>query len=173
MAQHDTNIGRTEGQRRTNYAQGTTSVATRRLLWIGVVLGIGVAGTLDEVVFHQLLQWHNFYVHTTAYWRIVSDGLFHLFSSLMLIAGSLLLWHSRQLLSTLSRAQALSAGMLMGAGAFNFYDGMIQHKILQLHPVREGVTNLLPYDLAWNAVALVVFGIGWVMWRGLRERVSA
>ena len=27
----------------------------------GVLLGIGIAGFVDESVFHQLLQWHNFY----------------------------------------------------------------------------------------------------------------
>jgi uncharacterized membrane protein len=29
------------------------------LLWPAVLTGIGLAGTLDEVVLHQLLAWHH------------------------------------------------------------------------------------------------------------------
>jgi uncharacterized membrane protein len=32
------------------------------------------------------------------------------------------------------------------------YDGIVQHKILQLHPVREGAPNQLPYDLVFNGL---------------------
>jgi uncharacterized membrane protein len=140
----------------------------RTLRRIGLVLGVGVAGTLDEVVFHQLLQWHNFYVHTTEQWRIVSDGLFHLFSAAMLYLGALLLWRARARIASFRDARALMAGTLLGAGAFNFYDGTIQHKLLQLHPVREGVANILPYDIAWNVAALAIFAAGWALWRGVR-----
>lgn len=61
--------------RRTERTVDRSSTLRTHLL-IGVVVGIGVAGTLDEVLFHQLLQWHNFYVHTTEYWRIATDGVF-------------------------------------------------------------------------------------------------
>jgi uncharacterized membrane protein len=30
------------------------------LLWPAVLVGIGVAGSLDEIVLHQLLRWHHF-----------------------------------------------------------------------------------------------------------------
>jgi uncharacterized membrane protein len=33
----------------------------RSLLWPVVLVGIGVAGSLDEIVLHQLLRWHHFY----------------------------------------------------------------------------------------------------------------
>jgi uncharacterized membrane protein len=136
----------------------------RTLGRIGAVLGVGVAGTLDEVLFHQLLQWHNFYVHTTERWRIVIDGLFHLFTAAMLFAGALLLWRWRTRIASLGDARALLAGTLMGAGGFNLYDGTVQHKLLQLHPVREGVANILPYDLAWNLAALALLVAGWWLW---------
>jgi len=140
------------------------------VLGIGVLLGMGLAGTLDEVIFHQLLQWHNFYVHTTPMWRIVSDGLFHIFSSALMGVGTLLLWSNRQRLATLDDGRALGAGVLVGAGGFNLYDGTIQHKLLQLHPVREQVQNILPYDLAWNGVALVVLALGILIWRNVSRR---
>lgn len=146
-------------------AQGDRAQAVRTHLWIGVIVGIGVAGTLDEVIFHQLLQWHNFYVHTTPYWRLVSDGVFHAVSSIFLFTGVLLLWFRRDLLAQRGDGRALASGILFGAGGFNFYDGTIQHKLLQLHPVRENVSNILPYDLAWNGVALLVLFAGWWLWR--------
>ena len=30
-------------------------------VFTGILLGIGIAGFIDESVFHQLLQWHTFY----------------------------------------------------------------------------------------------------------------
>lgn len=147
--------------------------ALRLLLLIGLMMGIGVAGTIDEVVFHQLLQWHNFYVHTTQTWRIVSDGLFHMVSSALMAGGAMLLWSRRHLLATWNDGRALGGAVLMGAGGFNFYDGTVQHKLLQLHPVREGVVNILPYDLVWNGVALLVLVLGVLLWRSAaRHEVS-
>ena len=145
---------------------------TRTLLWIGVILGIGIVGTLDEVVLHQLLQWHNLYVHTTQFWRIVSDGIFHLLTGGLLLLGALLLWRKRHQLDPLEDGRPLLAGILFGMGGFNLYDGTIQHKILQLHPVREGVENILPYDLVFNGLSLALLIIGWVVWRSIPSRAD-
>src|SRR4051794_38186472 len=38
-----------------------TAARTSRSLWSGVLVGLGVAGFVDETVFHQLLHWHHFY----------------------------------------------------------------------------------------------------------------
>ena len=40
------------------------AAAMKSVVWTGVFLGIGLMGAVDEIAFHQLLQWHNFYVHT-------------------------------------------------------------------------------------------------------------
>jgi uncharacterized membrane protein len=137
------------------------------MLWTGILLGVGVVGTLDEVVLHQLLQWHNFYVHTTQFWRVFSDGLFHLFSAGMLLLGTARLWRARDSVRAPGSGRALLAGILLGMGGFNLYDGTIQHKLLGLHPVREGVQNILPYDLAFNGIALALLLVGWLLWRRL------
>jgi uncharacterized membrane protein len=139
--------------------------ATRSLLWTGVFLGIGLVGALDEIILHQLLQWHNFYVHTTASGRIISDGLFHIISSTLLLLGAFRLWTQRRRISQVGSARPLTAGVLLGMGGFNLYDGIIQHKLLQLHPVREGVANQLPYDLIFNAIAVGLLLSGWFIWR--------
>jgi uncharacterized membrane protein len=57
----------------------------RSVLFTDILTGIGIAGFLDETIFHQLLQWHTFYWATNEYGRILSDGLFHLCSTLLLL----------------------------------------------------------------------------------------
>lgn len=123
----------------------------------GVLFGIGLAAFVDEVVFHQLLRWHHFYDRATTEVGLVSDGLFHAFGWFAVVA-------SLFLFADLRRRDALwwtrwVAGVLLGAGGFQLYDGLVQHKLLGLHQIRYQV-ELLPYDLTWNllAVALVVGG---------------
>ncbi len=147
--------------------------AGRSLLLTGVLLGVGLVGSLDQIVLHELLQWHNFYVHTTEYWRIFIDGLFHAFSSAMLFAGAMRLWSQRRTIGSLTGARPLAAGILFGMGGFNLYDGIVQHKLMQLHPVREGVENVLPYDLAFNGIALLLLIVGWLVWRSVRTTEAA
>ncbi len=124
------------------------------VFWPGVLVGIGIAGTLDEVVLHQLLAWHHFYDRSTLTVGLFSDGLFHLFSTAVLVVGIIQLVERRR--ATPDPPRLALAGILLGAGGFNLYDGTIQHKLLRLHQVREGVLNNLPYDLAFLAIAAVV-----------------
>ena len=64
------------------------------------------------------------------------------------------------------------AGILIGAGAFNLYDGIVQHKLLGLHQVRAGAPDNLPYDLVFIGLAAVVLLAGLLLLRttGSRER---
>jgi uncharacterized membrane protein len=93
----------------------------------------------------------------------VSDGFFHAFSWTSVVVGLFLLadLHRRQ--ATVPKR--VWAGGLVGAGAFQLYDGLVQHKVLGLHQVRYGV-DLLPYDLAWNAPGAVALLVGLVLLRG-------
>ena len=62
------------------------------------------------------------------------------------------------------------AGGLIGAGGFQLFDGLVQHKVLRLHQVRYGV-DLLPYDLLWNgAGALALLAGVVVLLRARRQR---
>ncbi|MGE3913370.1 MAG: DUF2243 domain-containing protein [Chloroflexota bacterium] len=138
----------------------------------GVTLGIGLMGALDEIIFHQMLQWHNFYVDTTQYWRIFSDGAFHVFTTTMLFLGAMRLWSQRRRLSSVISGQPFWSGLLMGIGGFQLFDGIVNHKILKLHPVREGVENIWAYDLAWNIPAAVILLAGWLLWHRLRAEAT-
>ena len=134
-----------------------------------ILVGIGVSGTLDEVVLHQLLHWHHFYDRSSAATGLVTDGLFHLFSTAALVAGLVLLWRRRADALPGWRRRTLG-GALVGGGALNLYDGTIQHKLLKLHQVRDGAGNQLPYDLAFIGLAAAVLALGVVLLRSPRPQ---
>jgi uncharacterized membrane protein len=136
---------------------------SRSLLWPAVLVGIGVAGTLDEIVLHQLLRWHHLYDRGSQAAGLISDGIFHLGSTAALVIGLVLLvqrWRS----GGAPLRQAV-AGILLGAGGFNLYDGIIQHKLLGLHQVRAGAPNNLPYDLVFIGLAAVALLAGLLLLR--------
>ena len=149
-----------------------TEDARRALLWTGVTLGVGVIGTLDGVVLHELLQWHRLYVHTTEFWRTFIDGVFHLVTSALLFWGAMRLWSDPHLLSRAGRPRVLWAGMLFGMGGFNPYDGTIQHKVLKLHQIRPSDPNQLPYDVVFLAIAVAFVLLGLLMLRLAGRRRS-
>jgi uncharacterized membrane protein len=145
----------------------------RSQLWPAVLVGIGVAGSLDEIVLHQLLRWHHFYDRGSQAAGLIADGIFHLGSTAALVIGLVLLvqrWRT-------GRAPLLRsvAGILLGAGGFNLYDGIVQHKLLGLHQVRAGAPNNLPYDVAFIGLATVVLLGGFLLLRaaGLPGRPAA
>ncbi len=72
----------------------------------------------------------------------------------------------------------------MGAGGFNFYDGIIQHAILHLHLVNEHVCTVVvpygnnslatcpqdtPYEIVWDIVGFLLLAIGFLLWRRSRR----
>lgn len=137
-------------------------------VWGAALLGVGVAGTLDEVIFHQLLRWHHFYDRSDAAVALISDGVFHLVSTGAIILGGILLWRARR--AGPLDGRRVWGSVLAGAGAFNLYDGTIQHKLLRLHQVREGVANEAPYDLAFIGVALLTLVVGLALLRRAKPR---
>lgn len=56
------------------------------------------------------------------------------------------------------------AGVFLGAGGFQLFDGIINHKVLRIHQIRY-VENMLPYDISWNAAAVILLAIGLVLLR--------
>ena len=138
-----------------------SSLRPQRSLRVALLIGIGVMAALDEIVFHQILAWHHFYDQATPAISLLSDGLLHSGELIALVAGFFLL-------SDLQRSQALVprwawAGFFLGAGGFQVFDGIIDHKVLRLHQVRYGV-YLLPYDIAWNLAGMLLLLIGLGIW---------
>lgn len=145
------------------------SVYSKRNLWSGILFGIGLVAFIDETIFHQLLHWHHFYDKSTTDIGLVSDGLFHAFSWFATIAGLFLF-------ADLRRRNALWltrwwGGVLLGAGGFQLYDGIIQHKLMRIHQIRY-VENVIVYDWIWNISALLMIITGLILIVRTRSKQS-
>ena len=127
-----------------------------------LLIGVGLAGTADQVVLHQLLGWHHLYDGGGLSAGLVSDGIFHVLSTVLLVLGVVVTLRSRDRRGL--RRRRIAGGVLVGAGGFNLYDGTIQHKVLHLHEVRRGV-DPLPYDAAFIGVAALLLLGGFVLLR--------
>lgn len=152
----------------------------RRVIWGGVLAGLGIGGFFDGIVLHQILQWHHmvsdvYPVTTVAGLEIntLGDGLFHVATYIFTLTGLFLLWNVARCHHEPWPAGLLVGALLVGWGFFNVVEGVVDHHILQLHHVRSG-PNQLAYDLgflAWGAIMLVG---GWTaVRRGVRKVASS
>jgi uncharacterized membrane protein len=141
-------------------AEPARAVYSQRNLWSGIAFGIGLVAFIDEAVFHQLLHWHHFYDRGTAELGLVSDGVFHAVSWAATVGGLFLLADLRR------RGAFWQArwwgGVLLGSGAFQLYDGTVQHKLWGIHQIRY-VPDLLWYDVTWNVIAAALLAAGIVL----------
>ena len=131
----------------------------------GVFLGIGIMAAVDEIIFHQLLAWHHFYDQATPVIGLLSDGLLHALELLLLVGGFFLLLEQRRF--KLANSTLAWGGFFLGAGGFQLFDGLINHKVLRLHQIRYNV-DVLPYDIAWNVGASILILIG--VWMLLKRK---
>ncbi|GIO26367.1 DUF2243 domain-containing protein [Ornithinibacillus bavariensis] len=122
------------------------------------LLGIGTIGMMDGIVFHQILQWHSIYMHTNRFNQIVSDGLFHLIVTIVIFIGAVILWKSDPSDSKNNNFTFLS-GLFLGAGIFNFIEGILNHHILQIHHVKPGPNQFL-YDILFDVTGIIIIIIG-------------
>lgn len=139
---------------------GRPPVLKDKSFWSTFMIGIALMAGIDEIVFHQLLGWHHLYDVSTREVGLLSDGLLHAAELVALVAGFLLFADARR--KRAFSPMAAWAGLFVGLGLFQLWDGIVDHKILRLHQVRYGV-DLLPYDIAWNGAGLVLLGIGIVL----------
>lgn len=136
---------------------GRSAIWRARSYWSALLIGVAVMAGIDEIVFHQLLGWHHFYDRATSDVALFSDGLLHAGELVALVAGFFLLADAR-------RRDAFSpgtawAGFFAGAGLFQLWDGIVDHKVLRVHQIRYGV-DIGPYDLAWYACGLALLAVG-------------
>jgi uncharacterized membrane protein len=132
----------------------------RRSLLAAGMVGVGLMAAVDEIVFHQVLGWHHLFDRSTSAAALVSDGILHAMELVLLLAGFFLLAglrHRNTLLAPTARA-----GVFLGLGAFQLFDGVVDHKVLRLHQIRYSV-DLLPYDLVWDLTGAVLLLIGVVL----------
>jgi uncharacterized membrane protein len=151
----------------------------------GMLLGVGLGGFIDGIVFHQILQWHHMltstdsdniglrsYPATTVRGLEVNtlwDGLFHASSWVFVAVGLALLWRAWQHAQVPPAGRSLVGLLGAGWGLFNLVEGVINHHLLGIHHVRSGENELL-FDLGFLALGAVLLVGGWTLYRaGLVE----
>jgi uncharacterized membrane protein len=133
----------------------------------GVLLGVGLGGFVDGIVLHQILQWHH--MLTSAGYppssvanlevNTLFDGLFHAITWVSSATGLLLL-HRAARRGVVWSGHRLGGGLAIGWGAFHLVEGVLNHHVLGLHHVREGVANVLAWDVGFLAFGAVLVGLG-------------
>jgi uncharacterized membrane protein len=102
------------------------------------------------------------------------DGLFHGATWIITLAGVYMLWNAARAGTVVESAGQFTGQMLLGWGAFNLVEGIIDHHLLELHHVRDLPMHVPAYDwifLAVGGVGLLV--LGWFLMGSSQPHVSA
>jgi uncharacterized membrane protein len=142
------------------------------LVSAGILLGTGLGGFVDGILFHQILQWHNMLSSVRPpsslvemKYNMIWDGLFHAFTWTMVTLGLWRLWFAGKRTDVPWSARTLLGSLLMGWGLFNAIEGTIDHQILGIHHVHPGAGELA-WDIGFIAFGLVAIAVGWA---GIRK----
>lgn len=100
-------------------------------MWTAALIGVGVTAAIDEILFHQLLAWHHFYDLATPAIALLSDGLLHAAELVAIVAGVFIALDLRRRQTWLPACAW--AGLFLGAGGFQLFDGVVDHKLLRIH----------------------------------------
>ncbi len=140
------------------------------LVSASMVLGIGIGGFADGIIFHQILQWHemlsNKFPPDTLVQKSMNmfwDGIFHLFTLLATIVGVYLLWRLFKKDNINASGYLFTGGILAGWGLFNLIEGIINHHILKIHNVRELVANKDLWNYGFLFLGVLLLITGWLI----------
>ena len=138
-----------------------------------LLTGFGLGAFVDGIVLHQVLQWHHLVVarvpaddlaglEANTLW----DGVFHLVSWLVVLAGLVWTVRSRASLRPVPW-RSLTGALLVGWGAFNITDQVLFHMLLEAHHIRM-VEDYQLYDWGYTAVGAALVAVGLVLLRPRR-----
>jgi uncharacterized membrane protein len=137
------------------------------LVAAGVLLGIGLGGFLDGILFHQILQLHNMLSAVRPKTTLVNmeinmfwDGLFHALTWTMTALGLGMLWAAVRREDVPLSTRAFVGSMVLGWGLFNLVEGIIDHHLLNLHHVVERL-GVSVYDYAFLGSGVLFILLGW------------
>src|SRR3954467_7761839 len=106
------------------------TVNTKPLTAAGTLLGIGLGGFVDGILFHQILQLHSMLSARLPQDELINvkismvwDGLFHAFTWLATLVGVILLWQAGKQRDSAWSGKLLCGGLFLGWGIFNFIEG--------------------------------------------------
>ena len=158
------------------------SVSKRKSAISAILIGIGIAGLIDIIVFHAILQWHHTSSHKiipntmeSLQMNILHDGVFLAFSLIITIFGIIFLWYSQSSKDKdylLSHKRSFIGLVFIGFGGFNTIEGIINHHILQMHHVIE-VADPFMFDLTFLVIGgLVYLILGAIMLKSQKVKLK-
>jgi uncharacterized membrane protein len=109
-----------------------------------ILLGAGLGGLLDGIVLHQ-----------------VAGGWVQAVLWLAALVGILALWNGLRGPGRLPATRTLLGYMLVGWGGVKLAEGILNHYLLELHPVRDMPAHVVFYDWAFIilSIALILLGL--------------
>lgn len=141
----------------------------RPLITAGFVLGVGMGGFIDGILFHQILQIHSMLSNIIFPDTVVKtdinmfwDGLFNAFTWMMTFIGIMLLWNVIKSEAVPKLTSVLVGSIITGFGTFNLIEGIIDHHLLKLHHVVQRAVDpvQLYWDLAYLASGVILIFLG-------------
>jgi uncharacterized membrane protein len=149
------------------------------LIASGTLVGAGLGGFVDGILFHQILQWHNMLSSRVAPVTLVAmkynmlwDGLFHAFTWLMTVIGLAMLWRWHERLRLSGSNRTLAGALALGWGLFNVIEGLINHHLLAIHHVHPG-SNELAWDIGFLLFGAALIAAGGQLIRAGRRESSS
>ncbi len=141
------------------------------LVTAGILLGFGMGGFVDGILFHQILQIHSMLsadlpqdtlvnIKTSMVW----DGLFHALTWITTAIAVKVLWEAAKQREAGWSGVAFWGAILVGWGLFNFIEGLIDHHILGVHHVVERL-GLSVYDYLFLASGVILVAVGYALIR--------
>ena len=136
------------------------------LLASGLLMGAGLGGLADGILFHQILQLHNMLSARIPPDTILNmkvnmlwDGLFHALAWTATAIALAMLWDAGKRRNVPWNGRAYFGAILVGWGLFNLVEGLIDHYLLGIHHVVEAV-GLSIYDYGFLASGIALCAIG-------------
>ncbi|WP_323171225.1 DUF2243 domain-containing protein [Natrialba sp. PRR66] len=147
----------------------TAAGTRRRLVLAGGTIGFGFGAVIDTVVFHLTFQTHHLlsgyydpYSLDGLRTNVMFDGLFLVVTLGITLVGLGLLWRLVNGTAERFSTRYLLGAIVVGAGVFNVYDGIVDHYVLDLHNVVHGTEAWNP---PWVVVSVLLLVLGLVLLR--------
>jgi uncharacterized membrane protein len=146
-----------------------------------VLMGIGFGGFVDGILLHQVLQWHHMLTSegccSSATVRglednTLADGFFHVATWIFVLVGTILATRAWQRGELAPPWRTHFGGLLIGWGAFNVAEGVIDHQILAIHHVRDDLGGPVGWDVGFLVFGAVLIAIGWMLVQSGRREAS-
>ena len=122
---------------------------------------------VDVVIFHQIFQTHHLlsgiydpYTYDGVRTNVMFDGLFTALMLAIAAVGVAMLWRVANGTAERLSTRFLVGSVVIGAGVFNVFDGIVDHYVLDIHNVLHGTEAWNPH---WVVVSVVMLLVGAVL----------